>query len=460
MSRILQKQIRAIQKNAYLSIMEEKISLHKGMLALSPLFVFVGFYLVLSLCRQDFYAVPITISFMVACLYAMCIIPGMRWGKRFELLTKGAAQPNLLLMIWIFILAGAFASTAKEMGAIDATVELALSILPSQLILGGLFAASCFISLSVGTSVGTIAALTPIATTMSEHTGHSIPLLVATVVGGAYFGDNLSFISDTTIAATKTQGCDLKDKFKVNIWIAGPAALATLVLYLFLGHPGAVSSTASIRQILLVIPYVFVLAAGIFGINVLTVLALGIIIAGGMGIALGQFDFFTWLDAMNNGVLGMSELIIATILAAGLVEVIRHQGGIHFIIQSLTKCVKGKKGAEMCIATLTLLTNFCTANNTITILTVGPLAKEIADKYNVDPRKSASLLDTFSCIAQSLIPYGAQLLIASGLAAVNPIEIIPYLHYPFVLGIFSLLNILLSYENKIFTLLGIKRNRV
>ena len=440
--------------------MEEKISLQKGMLALSPLIVFVAFYLVLSLCRHDFYAVPITISFMVACLYAMCIIPNMRWGKRFELLTRGAAQPNILLMIWIFILAGAFASTAKEMGAIDATIELTLSILPSKLILGGLFAAACFISLSVGTSVGTIAALTPIATNMAEHTGHSIPLLVATVVGGAYFGDNLSFISDTTIAATKTQDCELKDKFRMNIWIAGPAALATLILYLFLGHPGTVNSTVSINHILLVIPYIFVLVAGIFGINVLTVLAVGILIAGAMGIALGQFDFFTWLDTMNSGVLGMSELIIATILAAGLVEVIRNQGGIHFIIQSLTKCIRGKKGAEMCIAALTVLTNFCTANNTITILTIGPLAKEVADKYNVDRRKSASLLDTFSCIAQSLIPYGAQLLIASGLAAINPIEIIPYLYYPFILAIISLLNIVLSYENKIFSNRAFRCNRL
>ena len=439
--------------------MEEKTPFTKGLLSLSPLFVFLGFYLTLSLWKQDFYAVPITISFIVACLYSMCIIPNMKWGKRFELLTHGAAQPNLLLMIWIFILAGAFASTAKEMGAIDATVELTLSLVPPQLILGGLFTAACFISLSVGTSVGTIAALTPIATNMSEATGHSIPLLVATVVGGAYFGDNLSFISDTTIAATKTQGCDLREKFKKNIWIAGPAALITLVLYLFMGHPGTSSSTATITHLLLVVPYVFVLAAGIFGINVLTVLAMGLIIAGVMGIALGQFDFFTWLDAMNNGVLGMGELIIATILAAGLIEVICHLGGIKFIIQSLTRCIRGRKGAESCIAALTVLTNFCTANNTITILTVGPLAKEIADKYNVDSRKSASLLDTFSCFAQSIIPYGAQLLIASGLAAINPIDIIPYLYYPFILGLTALLNIFLPYENKIISHFRTMRNR-
>lgn len=439
--------------------MEEKIPLHKGLLSLSPLIVFLCFYLTLSMWRHDFYAVPITISFMVACLYAMCIIPGMKWGKRFEILTRGAAKPNLLLMIWIFILAGAFASTAKEMGAIDATVDLALSILPSKLVLAGLFAASCFISLSVGTSVGTIAALTPIAAGMAQHTGHSIPFLVATVVGGAYFGDNLSFISDTTIAATKTQECDLRDKFRKNIWIAGPAAIITLVAYLFMGHPGTTSSTAGITQLLLMFPYMFVLVAGICGINVLTVLALGILIAGITGIAVGQFDFFVWLEAMNTGILGMSELIIATILAAGLVEVIRTQGGIQFIIQSLTKYINGRKGAEVCIAALTVLTNLCTANNTITILTVGPLAKGIADKYKVDPRKSASLLDTFSCFAQSIIPYGAQLLIASGLAAINPIEIIPYLYYPFILGITALINIFLSYENKIMSIFSPKSGR-
>lgn len=445
-------------KKMYLRGMEEKMPLSRGLLSLSPLLVFLGFYLTLSLWRQNFYAVPITVSFMVACLYSVCIIPRMRWGKRFELLTQGATQSNLILMIWIFILAGAFAATAKEMGAIDATIELTLSIVPAKLILGGLFFASCFISLSVGTSVGTIAALTPIAGSMAEHTGHSLPLLVGTVVGGAYFGDNLSFISDTTIAATKTQGCELKDKFRKNIWIAAPAAILTFVLYLCMGHPGDTSSTATVTHLLLILPYLFVLVAGLMGINVLTVLALGFVIAGTVGIALGQFDLFGWLDAMNSGVLGMGELIIATLLAAGLIEVIRTLGGIRFIIQTLTRSIRGRKGAEVCIAAITVFTNFCTANNTITILTVGPLAKEIADKYNVEPTKSASLLDTFSCFAQSIIPYGAQLLIASGLAAVNPLDIIPFLYYPFILGPIALIHIFFPYEKKLISHLRTERH--
>lgn len=421
--------------------MENRISLRCGMLSLSPLMVFLAFYLVLSILAQDFYAVPITVSFMVACLYSLLTIQGKTMVQRFDVLASGAVQPGLLMMVWIFILAGAFAATAKQMGAIEATVNLSLAYLPSQWIFAGLFLASCFISLSVGTSVGTIAALTPIAAGVAEQTGQNLPLLVAIVVGGAFFGDNLSFISDTTIMATKTQQCQLTNKFKQNIWIALPAAILALGIYAFMGMNVSATATSAGHDYILVLPYLFVLIAAICGMNVIGVLILGTSLAGGLGLYRGNFDFFGWLKAMDSGIMGMSELIIVTLMAAGLIEVIRHTGGIQFILQRLTRHISGRKGAELSIAALVVLTDLCTANNTIAILTVGPLAREISQHYGVDPRRTASILDTFSCFAQGIIPYGAQLLIASGLAALNPIQIIPYLYYPFLLCGVALLYI-------------------
>lgn len=427
--------------------MKNCISTRHGILSLSPLIVFLGFYLVLSIIANDFYAVPITVSFMVACLFSLLTMRGKNLAQRFETLCSGVHQPGLMMMVWIFILAGAFAATAKTMGAIESTVNLALTYLPSQWILAGLFLASCFISLSVGTSVGTIAALTPIAAGVADQTGQSLPLLVAIVVGGSFFGDNLSFISDTTIMATKTQGCQLTDKFKQNIWIALPAALLALVIYGFMGMGVQSDAVAGGQDFILVLPYLFVLIAAICGMNVIGVLILGTGLAGGLGILRGSFNFFGWLKAMDSGIMGMSELIIVTLMAAGLIQVIRETGGIEFILQRLTRHISGRRGAEFSIAALVVLTDLCTANNTIAILTAGPLAKEISSHYGVDPRRSASILDTFSCFAQGMIPYGAQLLIASGLAALNPIQIIPYLYYPFILAIVALLFIVFN-KNK------------
>lgn len=414
--------------------------------------MFLTFYLVFSLLAHDFYSVPITVAFMVASAYSVFLLRGLPLDERIKVYSKGAAHSNLLMMVWIFILAGAFAYSAKQMGAIQATVDLCLWALPPQLLLAGLFLAACFISLAVGTSVGTIVALVPIATGIADtiHNSQlstlnfqlSAPLVVAVVVGGAYFGDNLSFISDTTIVATQTQGCKMSDKFRTNARIVIPAALLVLLLYVVLGWNMQVAPVTRTIDWVLVIPYLLVLGTAIMGMNVMIVLVLGILSTGVIGILRGTYRFYEWLTAMGEGILGMGELIIVTLMAAGLVGVIRHLGGIDFILESLTRRISGKRGAELSIAGLVVFTNFCTANNTIAILTVGNLAKEISERFGIDPRRTASILDTFSCFAQGIIPYGAQMLMASSLALINPIEIIPYLYYPFVMGLFMLLSII------------------
>ena len=420
----------------------------KGLIALSPLAVFIVLYLVTSIIARDFYKVPITVAFMASSIYAVIISRGMTLRKRIEIFNKGAGTSQMMLMIWIFVLAGAFANSAKMMGAIDATVNLALFLLPAKMILAGLFLAACFISLSIGTSVGTIVALVPIAAGMADYTGMSLPMIVAVVVGGSFFGDNLSFISDTTIVATSTQECRLSDKFRVNSYLVMPVACFMLIVYIFMGiHTQAVHPSGNI-DILKVIPYIVVLVTAVLGMNVMAVLTIGLFLTGIIGILLGAFDFFGWMQAMGNGILGMGELIIITIMAGGMLELIKYNGGIDFIISHMTRQVNSKRGAELSIATLVSLVNICTANNTVAILTVGGIAKKIGDRFGVDNRKCASILDTFSCMMQGIIPYGAQLLMAGGLAAINPISIIPFLYYPFLLGIMALASILVRYPKK------------
>jgi Na+/H+ antiporter NhaC len=334
------------------------------------------------------------------------------------------------------------------MGSIDATVNLTLAFLPPQMIFAGMFLAACFISLSIGTSVGTIAALTPIAAGIATETGTDVALMTAIIVGGSFFGDNLSFISDTTIMATQTQGCRLSDKFRVNAFIVVPAAMVILVVYLFMGQETQAPQQLQSVEWVKVIPYLVVLITAIFGMNVMAVLTLGILLTGIIGILTGSFDIYGWFGAMGEGILSMGELIIVTMMAGGMLELIRQQGGIDFIIRLLTRRVNSKRGAELSIATLVSLVDVCTANNTVAILTVGGIAKQIGDRYGVDNKKCASILDTFSCTVQGLIPYGAQMLIAAGLTALNPIAILPYLYYPFVLGIVALLSILFRYPRR------------
>ena len=419
-----------------------------GLIALSPLGVFIVLYLVTSIIAGDFYKVPITVAFMVSSIYAILIHGGRPLKERIDIFSRGAASGQMMLMIWIFVLAGAFANSAKVMGSIDATVNLTLSCLPPQMLLAGLFVAACFISISIGTSVGTIVALTPIAAGVAQQTGTDVAMMTAVVVGGSFFGDNLSFISDTTIVATSTQGCRLSDKFRVNSFIVFPAAFLIFAVYIFMGFSVHAPQEVGVVEWVKVIPYLVVLATAVCGMNVMAVLTLGILLTGLIGLLTGSFDVFGWMKAMGDGIIGMGELIIITMMAGGMLELIKQQGGIDFIIQRMTRHIHSKRGAELSIGSLVALVDICTANNTVAIITVGGIAKQIGDRYGVDNKKAASILDTFSCFVQGLIPYGAQLLMAAGLAVLNPVDIIPYLYYPFAIGIAALLSIILRYPKR------------
>ena len=409
-------------------------------------------------------SLSLTVAFMVSSIYAVAISGGMPIKKRIDTYSRGAGANNLMLMLWIYVLAGAFAASAKAMGAVDATVNLALSLLPASMILPGLFLAACFISLSIGTSVGTIVALVPIAAGLAHSVDANLALAVAIIVGGAYFGDNLSFISDTTVVATQTQGCQMSDKFRVNALIVVPAAILILAIYGVMGMGTKAPTHIGKVEYLKVLPYIVVLITAICGMNVMAVLTLGTILCGAIGIgfhylgtdmtaansmgATGSYDLFGWFSAIGNGVIGMGELIIIAMMAGGMLEIIRENGGIDYIIKKLTSHVGSKRGAELSIAALVSMVNICTANNTVAILTVGNIAKKIGDKFGVDNRKAASILDTFSCTVQGLIPYGVQMLLAAGLSGLNPLDIIPYLYYPIAIGVAALLAVLLRYPKR------------
>lgn len=419
----------------------------KTLRALSPLLVFLCIYLLASIVAQDFYKVPITVAFLVSSAYAVLTMSGSI-TRRLKVFSEGAGHPDLMLMLWIFILAGAFAASAKEMGAVDATVALTLRLLPETFLLPGIFIASCVVSFAVGTSVGTIAALTPVAVGIADETGLGVPFAVGIVVGGAYFGDNLSFISDTTIVATQSQGCRMSDKFRVNFRIVLPVALALTTIYYFMGKTAQIPADLEAVNVWKVLPYLSVIVCAVSGLNVMIVLLMGIVLTGIVGIADGSYDIFGLFQSMADGMLAMSELIIMTLLAGGMLAIIRHNGGIKAIINLLTRRVNSARGAEFCIAALVCLVNACTANNTVAIITTGPIAQEIAQRFRIDPRKSASLLDTTSCFTQGLLPYGAQMLIAAGLASVSPAALLPYFYYPMALGVAVFLAILLRYPRK------------
>lgn len=414
----------------------------KGLWALSPLIVFITLYVTTSIVAGDFYKVPVTVAFMASSVYAIATCGGFPLAKRITVYSRGASSDNLMLMLWIYVLAGAFAASAKEMGSVDATVNCALKLLPAGMMLPGLFLAACFISISIGTSVGTVVALVPIAATMASAIGVDIPLLTAIIVGGAYFGDNLSFISDTTVVATQTQGCKMSDKFRVNAFIVVPAAVVMLIAYYFMGYGIQTPTQTTEVEYLKILPYIVVLVTAISGMNVMAVLSLGIIMCGAIGIFIGSYDVVGWMEALGKGISGMGELVIIAMMAGGMLEIIRENGGIDFLISKITSHVSSKRGAELSIAVMVSLVNICTANNTVAILTVGSISKKICDKFGVDNRKAASILDTFSCTIQGLIPYGVQILLAAGLASVNPMQIIPYLYYPMAIGLAAFVAII------------------
>ena len=424
----------------------------KGLLALSPLILLIAMIaLFTGYSAEESHkdtSLSLTVAFMISSIYAVAISGGMPIRKRIDTYSRGAGANNLMLMLWIYVLAGAFAASAKAMGAVDSTVNLALSLLPASMILSGLFLAACFISLSIGTSVGTIVALEPIAAGLAHSVDANLALTVAIIVGGAYFGDNLSFISDTTVVATQTQGCQMSDKFRVNALIVIPAAIIILIIYGILGAGTKVPTHIDAVQYMKVLPYIVVLVTAIAGMNVMAVLTLGSILCGIIGIIDGGYDIFGWFSAMGNGVIGMGELIIIAMMAGGMLEIIRENGGIDFIISKITAHVNSKRGAELSIAALVSMVNICTANNTVAILTVGNISKKIGDKFGVDNRKAASILDTFSCTIQGLIPYGVQMLLAAGLSGLSPLDIIPYLYYPMAIGLAALFAILFRYPRR------------
>lgn len=411
-------------------------------LALLPLVVFLVLFIGSGVITGDFYQMPVLVAFIIAAAIALISNKKASIQTKMEEFCKGAGDPNIILMVMIFILAGAFGNVAKEMGGVDSTVNLSLSVLPPNLLVAGLFIIGCFISVSMGTSMGTIAALAPIGLGIAEKTGMEVALVIGAVVGGAMFGDNLSMISDTTIAAVRTQGCELKDKFKTNFLIVLPAAIITIILLTVVtsGYTGTVDGIYS-YELVKVLPYLAVLIGALSGVNVFVLLGSGIVFAGAIGLFTNSFDLLGLILAISNGIAGMQELCLLVIIVGGVVSLIKFNGGIDFILYTITKRIKTKKGAEFGIAALVSIIDLCTANNTIAIVTAGPLAKDISEQYGIDPRKSASILDIFSSCWQGIIPYGAQLMTAAGIAGVSSIEILKYLYYPGLMIIFGLISI-------------------
>ena len=418
----------------------------KAFIALSPVLLLIIVYLSASLLAKDFYLVPVSVAFVIASLYALFLLRGRSVKERIDIFARGAAQSDVMYMLWIFCLAGIFAASAKAMGAIDATVALTLALVPSQFIPVGIFVATCFISLSIGTSVGTIVALTPVVSAMAPELNLSLPWLLAIVVGGAFFGDNLSFISDTTIAATQTQQCKMSDKFRTNLGIVLPAALVTMLLYI-IGNNATPVAAVSMQDIVWIrlLPYILVIVLALCGMNVLLVLLIGIFSTDLIAFFEGGFSPLDMFVSAGEGLKGMYELILVTLMAAGMMNIIKVLGGFDYLIRLLSLRVKGKRAAEAVISLMTVLVNICTANNTIAILTTGSIAREMSLRYGLSPRKVASLMDTSSCFAQGILPYGAQLLMASALAGVSPLAIIPYLYYPMLIGLMLILAIIFRF---------------
>lgn len=418
-----------------------------GARALLPVATMIASFFGFALLNGGFSQVPLLLVFLLAAVTAVAATRHQSFSQRITCFSRGAGSSGMLLMVWIFMLAGAFAASAKAIGAVEATVGLTLRILPEGFALPGMFLAACLVSLCMGTSVGTIVALTPVASSLADCTSIDVRLFAAAVAGGSFFGDNLSFISDTTIMATRTQGCELKDKFRVNIRIVLPAAVAAFVLYAFLGNPGAgIVQTEDVAW-WKALPYIFVLVAAAGGMNVLAVLAGGCVLTGLAGL-FGGVSAAEWTESLTAGITGMSELILISMLAGGVFEMIHAGGGIVYVIRALTLRIHSRKGAELGIVAMTGFANICTANNTVAILSTGNIAANIASRYGIDRRKSASLLDTASCCVQGMLPYGAQLLMAGKLTGVAPTEIIPYLYYPMFVGVMTLFSIGAGYPRK------------
>ena len=414
-----------------------------GMRALFPLVFFLAVYLGGSIALGDFYKIPLSVAFLAAAVLSVAMSRG-RLSGRVRRFSAGAGSRNIMLMVWIYVLAGGFASSARSMGAVDAAVALVLHVMPGSMVMLSLFVAAAFVSISIGTSVGTIVALTPIAVGMSGGLGLSPAVLASVVVGGSYFGDNLSFISDTTVAATQTQGCQMSDKFRMNVRMIWPAVVAMLVLYVVWGRGvGPVGEVGGV-DFVKVVPYATVLGLSALGLDVLFVLSVGIVLSGVIGVVSGATGFWDFLSSVDEGVVGMGELIVVALLAGGMLELIRANGGVRALMGFFEGRIGGRRGAELSIGALVSVTNLCTANNTVAIITAGRIARDVAQRYGVDPRRAASILDTCSCAVQGLIPYSVQILLASKLAGCTPLEILPTLFYPMLIGVCVLVSMIVG----------------
>ena len=414
--------------------------------ALLPFAVFLILFIGVGAYTGDFTKMPAVIAVLIASILALCMNRKQSLKSKMELYYRGAGHPDIIMMVLIFLLSGAFSEVASGMGAVDSTVNMALNLLPANWLMVGLFMIACFISLAMGTSMGTIVALAPIGVGISQQADIAPALSMAVVVGGAMFGDNLSFISDTTIAAVSTQKIKMKDKFKANFLIVLPAAILTAVILFFFTGSGQGSVAAGQDfSIIQTLPYIAVLITALLGVHVFIVLIFGTVFAGAIGLLEGSYTLLSLVKQAEEGITGMQSLSILVLLIGGMVELIRHYGGIQFLLNLLTRKVRTKKGAQFGIAGLVSVTNLCVANNTISIIMTGPLAKEISDKYGIDGRKSASLLDIFSCSVQGLIPYAPQLLLAAGIASISPVSILAYSYYPVLIAICAVLSILFRF---------------
>lgn len=430
---------------------ENNNTVRKGRaIALLPIGIFLVLFLGMGIVTGDFYKTPAIVCFLIALCVAFLQNHKVPFGEKLKIIAKGVGDENIITMCLIFLCAGAFSGTVSASGGVESTVNLGLSVLPAPFAVAGLFIIGCFISVSMGTSVGTVAALTPIAVEISNKTGFNLALCVGAVMCGAMFGDNLSMISDTTIAAVKTQGCNMKDKFKENFLIVLPAALLTVIIFFLLTRNGNFEVAEDLAyNFWKVVPYLFVLIGALIGINVFIVLIGGTVLSLIVGVATGAFPLSDVFVVMGDGVMGMYDITVISIIVACIVSLVKEYGGIQFILNVIRKGIKGQRGAELGIAGLALVVDACTANNTVAIVMAGPIAKEISDENGVDPKRSASLLDIFSSVGQGMIPYGAQLLTAATLASLSPVEIMPYLFYPVLMAVSALLFIIFRKRQKV-----------
>lgn len=414
-------------------------------LALLPILVFLIIFIGSGIVMNDFYAMPAIVAFLIALCVAFCQNRKVKFGQKIAEIAKGVGDENIITMCLIFLCAGAFSGAVTAAGGVESTVNLGLSILPSSVAVVGLFVISCFISVSMGTSMGTIAAMAPIAVGIAEKTGFAMPICIAAVACGAMFGDNLSMISDTTIAAVKTQGCEMKDKFKENFLIVLPAAIITIIIFLFLtmGHSYTMTDDLD-YNIFKVIPYVLVLLGALAGINVFIVLIGGTVVSIIAGLATGSIPVSEMFTCVGSGITGMYDITVISIIVACIVALVKQNGGIQYVLDFISKRIKTKKGAELGVAGLSLVVDACTANNTVAIVIAGPIAKEISNEFQISPKRSASLLDIFSSVGQGLIPYGAQLLSAATLTGLTPYQIIPYMFYPILMAVSAVIFILVK----------------